>query len=138
MSGTGAQGAKRKNFKSGDYKEKAKAQKKAKTTGGGNKDVKGVDYITITHKNEREDFSIGDCILVQSDKKKMPYVRLLLSPFWGICGSLTPCILLCSRASVLCRRVAMSSVAFLRRRLLKFTHKPSSYRKNSTQDNLEL
>jgi hypothetical protein len=87
MSGTGTLGAKRKTFRSTDLKNNSGvAQKKAKTVGGGKK---GVDYITITHKNDREDFSVGDCILVQSERKNMPFVRWLLLRIRGNTECLT-------------------------------------------------
>lgn len=68
-------GTKRKSSASGDLKEKPADQKRSRTADGGKK---GVDYITVKSGKEREDFRIGDCILVRSEKKSMPYVRLVI------------------------------------------------------------
>jgi len=69
-------GTKRKSSASGDLKEKPADQKRSRTADGGKK---GVDYITVKSGKEREDFRIGDCILVRSEKKSMPYVGRIVS-----------------------------------------------------------
>ncbi len=87
MSGTVPVGIKRKTSRAEDSREKLTSQKRSKTVSGGKK---GVDFITIKHKDDKEDFRVGDCILVQSEKKNMPYVSASYLNFVTQCGVLHP------------------------------------------------